>query len=99
MTESISAAEANRQFSRLLRGVREEGATYIVTAHGRPVAKIVPLDAADEAVVPAAEGEAIRTNGRLTLEQLWQRARKLGAGFPSESAAIARADRDDRNRR
>lgn len=48
MTESISAAEANRQFSRLLRGVREEGATYIVTAHGRPVARIGPVDAADE---------------------------------------------------
>ncbi|HUG73647.1 MAG TPA: type II toxin-antitoxin system prevent-host-death family antitoxin [Steroidobacteraceae bacterium] len=48
MAESISAAEANRQFSRLLRGVREEGATYIVTSHGKAVAKIVPVDAHDE---------------------------------------------------
>lgn len=44
MTRSISAAEANRQFSQMLRGVREEGATYVVTAHGRPVARIVPVD-------------------------------------------------------
>src|SRR5690606_18296269 len=44
VTRSISAAEANRQFSQMLRGVREEGATYVVTAHGRPVARIVPVD-------------------------------------------------------
>ena len=32
--------------------------------------------------------------GRLSLEELWQRARKLGAAMPSESAAIVRKDRD-----
>ncbi|MBN8726378.1 MAG: type II toxin-antitoxin system prevent-host-death family antitoxin [Xanthomonadales bacterium] len=44
MSESISAADANRKFSQVLRGVREEGTTYVVTSHGRPVAKIVPID-------------------------------------------------------
>jgi prevent-host-death family protein len=48
MAESISAAEANRQFSRLLRGVREEGASYIVTSHGKAVARIVPVEGHDE---------------------------------------------------
>ena len=43
MSESISAADANRNFSHILRGVREEGTTYVVTAHGKPVAKIVPI--------------------------------------------------------
>lgn len=43
MSESISAADANRHFSQILRGVREDGATYIVTSHGKPVAKIVPI--------------------------------------------------------
>lgn len=42
MDKIISAAEANRRFSRLLRSVRE-GESYIVTSHGRPVAKIVPV--------------------------------------------------------
>jgi len=32
MSESISAADANRKFSQVLRGVREEGTTYVVTA-------------------------------------------------------------------
>lgn len=31
---------------------------------------------------------------KLSLDALWQRARKLGAGMPSESSAIVRADRD-----
>ena len=42
MDKIISAAEANRRFSRLLRSVRE-GESFIVTSHGRPVAKIVPI--------------------------------------------------------
>jgi prevent-host-death family protein len=48
MSESISAADANRHFSQILRGVREEGATYIVTSHGKPVAKIVPVAEASD---------------------------------------------------
>ena len=42
MDEPISAADANRRFSQLLRGVRELQTTYIVTSHGKPVAKIAP---------------------------------------------------------
>ena len=42
MDKTISAAEANRQFSRVLREVREQGATYVVTSHGEPVARITP---------------------------------------------------------
>lgn len=46
MDQMISAAEANRSFSQLLREVRS-GQSFIVTNHGRPVARIVPFDAAD----------------------------------------------------
>ena len=46
MEKTISAADANRKFSELLRGVRE-GRTYVITSHGKPVAKIVPADASD----------------------------------------------------
>ena len=42
MDKAISAAEANRNFSSLLRGVREEGRSYVVTSHGKPVARIIP---------------------------------------------------------
>jgi prevent-host-death family protein len=47
MDTAISAADANRAFSRLLREVREEGRSFVVTAHGKPVARLVPCDAAD----------------------------------------------------
>jgi len=42
MEKAISAADANRNFSRLLRGVRE-GQSYVVTSHGRAVARIAPI--------------------------------------------------------
>ncbi len=42
MEEVISAADANRNFSLLLRGVRE-GHSYVVTSHGRPVARLSPV--------------------------------------------------------
>lgn len=41
MEESVSAADANRRFSLLLRGVRE-GRSYVVTSHGKPVARLIP---------------------------------------------------------
>jgi len=42
MEKAISAAEANRKFSQLLRDVRE-GQSYVVTSHGSPVARIAPV--------------------------------------------------------
>lgn len=44
MDKTISAADANRSFSRVLRDVRQ-GDRYIVTSHGTPVARIVPFEA------------------------------------------------------
>ena len=41
MEKMVSAAEANRMFSKLLRAARE-GQSYVVTSHGKAVAKIVP---------------------------------------------------------
>ena len=46
MGKPVSAADANRDFSKLLRGVRD-GDSYVITSHGKPVAKLVPADARD----------------------------------------------------
>ncbi|HZT78269.1 MAG TPA: type II toxin-antitoxin system prevent-host-death family antitoxin [Vicinamibacterales bacterium] len=46
MKRAISAADANRRFSEVLRGVRD-GGSYIVTSHGKPIAKIIPIDTRD----------------------------------------------------
>jgi prevent-host-death family protein len=42
MEKAISAADANRKFSQLLRDVRE-GQSYVVTSHGKAVARIAPF--------------------------------------------------------
>lgn len=39
--KTLSAAEANRQFSRMLRSV-SEGDEVLILSRGRPVARIVP---------------------------------------------------------
>jgi prevent-host-death family protein len=52
MERSISAADANRNFSAVLRAVRE-GGSYVVTNYGKPVARIVPAGR-HEAVASAA---------------------------------------------
>ena len=43
MEKTVTAADANRKFSELLRGVRK-GRSYVVTSHGKPVAKLIPAD-------------------------------------------------------
>jgi prevent-host-death family protein len=42
MERAISAADANRKFSQVLRDVRQ-GQSYVVTSHGKAVARIAPL--------------------------------------------------------
>jgi prevent-host-death family protein len=39
----VTAAHANREFSRLLKEVKQ-GHSYIVTSHGKPVARIAPVE-------------------------------------------------------
>jgi prevent-host-death family protein len=78
MDKIVSAAEANRRFSQLLRSVRD-GDTYVVTAHGRPVARIVPIrgDDAVRAAAHAALIEHLRSQkpvnaGRWTREEMYE---------------------------
>ncbi|HEV2731095.1 MAG TPA: type II toxin-antitoxin system prevent-host-death family antitoxin [Terriglobales bacterium] len=78
MQKAISAADANRKFSEVLREVRE-GHSYIVTSHGKPVAKISPPDQgavserAREAFFRRLESQPIRKIGRWTREELYER--------------------------
>lgn len=52
MDIAVSAAEANRRFSELLRTVKT-GRTVVITSHGKPVAKIAPLTGGDRAAEAA----------------------------------------------
>ncbi|MEX0852342.1 MAG: type II toxin-antitoxin system prevent-host-death family antitoxin [Bauldia sp.] len=69
MDQTVPAASANRTFSRLLRAVRE-GQSYLVTSHGKPVARIIPVD----------ERTATAAGARATLLARLKRQRTVKAG-------------------
>lgn len=78
MDQTVSAADANRQFSQILRGVRD-GRSFVVTSHGRPVARIIPADQHDgtlpearSALLARLERQPISAVGRWTRDELYQ---------------------------
>lgn len=78
MEKTVSAADANRNFSRLLRDVRE-GRSYVVTSHGKAVAKIVPAGGPDRtaararaALLARLKRERVVNAGRWTREELYE---------------------------
>ena len=78
MEKAVSAADANRKFSKLLRSVRE-GHSYIVTSHGKAVAKIVPVHndgsvtrGARNALVKRLRSEPVVDVGRWSRDELYE---------------------------
>ena len=67
MEEAVSAADANCRFSLLLRGVRE-GRSYIVTSHGKPVARLIPVGNHDDVTMSARETLLSRLGRQPALE-------------------------------
>jgi prevent-host-death family protein len=72
--EKVSAAEANREFSRILREVRE-ARSALVTSHGRPVARIAPAQRSDAVTAIAREMLLARLRAQpiTALGQRWRR--------------------------
>ena len=78
MEKPVSAADANRKFSKLLRTVRE-GGSYIVTSHGKAVARIVPIEKngaatpwARTALLKRLRSEPVVTIGRWSRDELYE---------------------------
>jgi prevent-host-death family protein len=67
----VSAADANRSFSKLLR-LAEQGERIRITSHGRPVAELRPLE-------PDPEERARFDRARADLQAHWAR---LAIGGP-----------------
>jgi prevent-host-death family protein len=79
MEKPVSAADANREFSRLLQDVKK-GHSYIVTSHGKPVAKIAPVgersrfaEKARTVLVARLRAEHTVKIGRWTRDELYAR--------------------------
>jgi prevent-host-death family protein len=79
MRSAVSSAEANRKFSEILRNVRE-GRQYVVTSHGRPVARILPIgpgdrieSAARAALIGRLRATPVQNIGRWSRDELYER--------------------------
>jgi prevent-host-death family protein len=68
---SITAREANQRFSELLGLVEAKGEGFLVTKHGVPVARILPVEAMDS---------GLTVEQQAALDRLLASARPLGIG-------------------
>ena len=68
---TITAREANQRFSEILSKVETEGQGFVVTKHGRPVARIVPL---------ASGKRRIDADKEAAMQRLFASAKPLGIG-------------------
>jgi prevent-host-death family protein len=80
MNKPVSAADANRRFSELLRTVKK-GRSVVVTSHGKPVAKISPVvednrvaEGARSALFARLRGERAVNAARWTRDKLYDDA-------------------------
>jgi prevent-host-death family protein len=75
MDRAITASEANRHFSEMLRDVAE-GDSFTVTSRGRAVARVVPIDRDDqkkrfERLLAFLKAQPVRYSGDWTREDLY----------------------------
>jgi len=68
-SKRVAATDAAKNFGRLVDRVREEGATYVIERHGRPVAQIGPVEPAEPKTLRDLV-EAIRAAPKLDEETL-----------------------------
>ena len=77
MEKFVSAADANRQFSEILRSVKS-GSSVVVTSYGKPVARITPFveheragENARSALFSRLRNQKAGKAGRWTREELY----------------------------
>lgn len=78
---AVSAADANRTFSRLLGEVKS-GRSYTITSHGKAVARLVPVETGGSVTSAARSGlfrrlknAPIQIVGRWTRDELYEEPR------------------------
>ena len=78
MEKAVSAADANRNFSKLLQSVRR-GKSYVVTSHGEPVARISPVENSNaersgalQALLERLDRQPVQEIGKWTRDDLYE---------------------------
>ncbi|SMH56855.1 type II toxin-antitoxin system Phd/YefM family antitoxin [Mesorhizobium australicum] len=80
MNRIVTAAEANRDFSKLLKRVKE-GDTVVITNHGTTIATLAPADADDlaarqkalDALVERLQSQPVKNIGKWTRDEANER--------------------------
>ncbi|CAN5763752.1 hypothetical protein BH10CHL1_BH10CHL1_39980 [soil metagenome] len=94
----IGVRELKNQATEILREVREQQAEYIVTYHGKPVARILPFDAP----INSGRDDSVASSGSAP-EDIWaewdELSRKIDQTQPIMQSAVdilfeMRRDRD-----
>jgi prevent-host-death family protein len=67
---TITAREANHRFAELLSTVEKEGRGFVVTRRGRPVARLVPVEAEETPERKAAQERLLATHWNLEIDRL-----------------------------
>lgn len=75
---SVGVRELKTHASEILRGVRERGETVELTLHGRPIARLVPIQ-------PAAENE---DDWRSVWAEMDRLAEEISAHWPEGVSAV-----------
>jgi prevent-host-death family protein len=75
MDKTVPAAEANRIFSRLLDAVAH-GTSFIITSHGKPVARLAPPpagsdEAAKQRLLDRSRSQPVQDFGPWTRDELY----------------------------
>lgn len=76
--EAVGIRELKTQTSRILRSVREEGATYAVTHRGQVIARIVPADTQ----------EPMEDDSESLLAMFDQLAEEISRHLPPDTSAV-----------
>ncbi|TMI82537.1 MAG: type II toxin-antitoxin system prevent-host-death family antitoxin [Bacillati bacterium ANGP1] len=91
---SAGVREAKAHLSRLLRDV-QQGREWIITEHGRPIAKVVPI----EKVRLSLEERIRRLQDEGVIEPAPRDVRRLPAPLPIKDGLAQRWLQEDRDRR
>jgi prevent-host-death family protein len=90
--KTIGVRELRQRASEFLAAVAK-GRTVEVTAHGRPIARLVPVRAADRRQQLAGRGRLTLASGDVLA---LGKPPRVGRGTPTPGRALARARADER---
>ncbi len=90
---NIGVRELKNQATQILRAVREQQAEYIVTYHGKPIARLLPIDA--PARTPATTSH-MQAQGASSGDELALLRKRIDQAWSSPVSGVELLEQDRR---